>query len=323
MSRNSILDLVFCPWSMYALFGASRLEVFTLLAAGGATAEQLAERTGARLRVFTALLDACVAMGLLRRKGNLYLNSHLSDAYLVEGRPLYVGDFIELQSVESASWQRLYDVITGNGEARIERTEAEVNQHRFTMAMNNLGMLGEADALANAVDLSGCRKMADVGGGSGLYSVVLCRHHPDLRATVLDVEEVLETTRQIIEDNGLQDRIETRKSDITEDSYGENLDVVLLSDVLYQDRRTCTTILQSAYRALAEGGKLVVRGYFADPEGPLPLFGALFALKLQLDDPNREIISVPLLCEWIEQAGFRNVRAFALTERSSCLMALR
>ena len=234
-----------------------------------------------------------------------------------------MGDLIELESGESASWQRLYDVITSNGDARIERTEAEVDHRCFTMAMNNLGMLGEADTLANAVDLSGCKTMADVGGGSGLYSVVLCRHYAHLHATVLDVEEVLETTRQIIRDNGLQERIETRESDITKDSYGENLDAVLLSDVLYQDRATCMTIFQSAYQALAEGGKLVVRGYFADPGGLQPLSGALFALQMQLDDPGREVISIPLLDECIRQTGFRNVRAFALTEQSSCLMAVR
>jgi hypothetical protein len=51
----------------------------------------------------------------LRRKGNLYQNSHLSDAYLVEGRPCYLGDIIEVQSIETGNWERLYNlVVSGN-----------------------------------------------------------------------------------------------------------------------------------------------------------------------------------------------------------------
>lgn len=86
MFGNPILELVFRSWSIYALFAVSRLSIFTLLEPGGMTAEQLAQRAGATPRNITVLLDACVAMGLLRVKDGLYSNSHFSDAYLVKGR---------------------------------------------------------------------------------------------------------------------------------------------------------------------------------------------------------------------------------------------
>ncbi len=189
--------------------------------------------------------------------------------------------------------------------------------------MNNLAMLGEAEALAAALDLSGCKTMADVGCGSGIYSVALCRHYPDLHAVLLDREDTLETTREIVRRHSLQDRIETRTADITQDTYGRNLDVVLLSDVLYQNEAISKTFLRSANLALAPGGRLVVRGYFSDPEGSQPLFGALFAVARLLSDPKREPITLPGLRGWIEETGFKNVRTFALTERSTCLIAVK
>ena len=67
-----------------------------------------------------------------------------------------------------------------------------------------------------------------------------------------------EVARDIIARHRLEGRITTREADITEDAYGDGLDVVLLSDVLYQDQATCRTILQSAYQALRPGGRLVV-----------------------------------------------------------------
>ena len=46
-----------------------------------------------------------------------------------------------------------------------DETKREVTPHLFTMAMNNLGMLGEAEALADGLDLSAYRTMIDVGCG--------------------------------------------------------------------------------------------------------------------------------------------------------------
>jgi predicted nicotinamide N-methyase len=308
---------------MYVLFAAGRLKIFTLLATKGMTVAELAERLDARTQLLPALLDACAAMELLRVKDGLYENSHVSDAYLVEGKPLYMGDLIELQANDAAQWQGLYDAILGRREVAKATVQTELDPRGFTLAMNNLAMLGEAEALAAAVDLSGCRTMADIGCGSGIYSVTLCRHYPDLHAVLLDRKETLETTREIVRWHNLQDRIDTRPADITQDAYGQNLDVVLLSDVLYQDEAISKTILRSAYGALAVGGRLVVRGYYSDPEGSQPLFGALFSVMLLLSDPNREPITLPGVQAWIEETRFKSVKTFALTERSTCLIAAK
>ncbi len=323
MTESKLLDLVFNPWSSHALFTGCRLRIFTLLAGTPMSDKELGQQAGATSRAFTALLDACVGMGLLRSKDGVYSNTHISDAYLVEGRPVYLGDLIEVQAAEAADWHRLSDVIGARGGEQSSTPRQEVDPRRFTLAMHNIAMLGEAEALAAAVDLSGAKEMADVGCGSGMYSVALCRRHPGLKAILLDRREVLEVAREIVEGHGLQDRITTREADITKDAYGEDLDAVLLSDVLYQDEATCKRILRSAHGALRNGGRLVVRGYFSDPEGSNPLFGALFVLKLLLSDPTREPISVAKLRGWVEEAGFHHVESFALTQRSTCFAAIK
>lgn len=323
MIGNTLLNLVFCPWEMHALFAASRLRVFSLLASDAMTADELAGRIRCEARLLEALLDACVGMGLLRCTDGRYANTHVSDAHLVEGRPLYLGDIIEVQAGEAAAWGRLYDVIMRGSEALKDVPEPSYDRRRFTLAMNNLAMQGEAQALANAVDLAGCETLVDAGCGSGMYSIVLCERCPRLTATLLDHPEVLEVAQEFVAKHGLQDRITTREADITSDAFGENLDVVLLSDVLYHEKALCMRILRSAYDAVATGGRLVIRGYFSDPEGSQPLFGSIFALKLQFSAPEREAISAPKLRKWIEDAGFKDVQSFALTERSTCMTATK
>jgi SAM-dependent methyltransferase len=323
MQGNSVLELAFSPWSMYAVFAASRLRIFTLLRSRPMTVSELSQHLQADDKLLPALLDVCVAMGLLHRDRGGYVNSHLSESCLVEGAPLYLGNIIELQSIESATWQRLYDVVAGKGSAEQKLSPSQAEPRLFTLAMDDIARQGEAAALAAAVDLSACRTMVDVGCGSGAYSATLCLRNPSLRATLLDLPEVLDTTREVIQTYGLGDRIETKAVDMTSDAFGKSFDAVLLSDVLYQNKATCLTILRSAYKALASGGRLIVRGYYSDPGGSESLFGALFVVHLLLSDPSRDPLSVSALKSWVNEAGFKDLKIFALTERSTCLTAVK
>ena len=325
MFGNQLLDMIFTPWATGTLSCANQLKIFTLLAKEPMTAEELSTKLGAVPQAMTTLLDTCTALKLLEKKNNYYANSLLSNIYLVEGSPLYLGDIIEVLSIETVRWEGLYDLVMGNNEKVLKKEVKEIPPHRFTMAMNNLAMMGEADALAHALDLSPAKKLVDVGCGSGIYSVTLCQRYPNLHATLLDKKEVLETTKIIIEKSNLQDRIKTREADITTDTYGQQSDVVLLSDVLYQQDPLCQAILRSAYEALAPGGTLLVRGYYvnADENGSHSPFGSIFNLHQLISDPKRKIISVSLLNQWIEQIGFKMIKTFPLTERSHCLIARR
>jgi SAM-dependent methyltransferase len=323
MQSNPILDVVFSPWSMQVVFAASRLTIFTLLHGRPMTASELTKHLEADGKLLPALLDVLVAMGLLHRDEEGYVNSHLSESYLVEGKPLYVGDIITVQALESGTWQRLYDTVTRQSDAAEAPSSPQADPRLFTLAMNNIAMQGEAAALAAAVDLSGCRTLLDVGCGSGSYSATLCLRNPELRATLLDLPEVLETTREVTRSYGLGDRLELKPADMTRDAYGENFDAVLLSDVLYQNKATCLAVLRSAYAALAAGGRLIIRGYYSDPGGTESLFGALFVVHLLLSDSSREPLSLGVLESWVSEVGFKDVEVFALTERSTCLIAAK
>jgi hypothetical protein len=226
--KNTISDLITRPWSMYVLFAAVRLKVFTILADRKMTAEEIAGECGAVPRLLKALLDACAGMELISLEGDRYANSPFSRTHLVEGQPQYMGDFSNILSGQTPAWLKLADVVGGkvrSGEAPI--TE-ELDIRTFTLGMNNIGTLGEAEALKNAVDLSGCREMVDAGGGSGLYSALFCREYPDLRSTILDQKEALAAAREITGAYPERERLRFREADITRDSFGENVDAVLL-----------------------------------------------------------------------------------------------
>lgn len=72
-----------------------------------------------------------------------------------------MGNLIELQYQELRQWNKLYDIILGREKLYKNENSNSADYWTFIKAMNNLGMIGEAEALTIAVDLSGCKNMVN------------------------------------------------------------------------------------------------------------------------------------------------------------------
>src|SRR5258708_2417894 len=77
------------------LNSAVKLRVFDLLEDSPKTIEELAGETGYSVRGLTALFEALLGLGFLKRKGNRYALTPESSAFLVSSKPDYHGGFFE------------------------------------------------------------------------------------------------------------------------------------------------------------------------------------------------------------------------------------
>jgi len=317
--KNSVFDILLAPWITGVITTAIRLKIFSILSDRELTADEIAEECKTILQYQKTLLDSCVSLGLLEFEYNKYKNSHFSRVYLVEGERFYVGDFLKLVNDESRQWFQLPDIIRGKEEKIKEHPYVRSDYRTFISAMNCLGILGEADALKEIVDISGLKKMVDAGGGSGLFSVALCQKYPELHSTILDVKETLDVTQEMLANLPEKNRIDLREGDFLKDSLGEKLDIVLLSDVIYEEAKA-KIVLRNAWDSLIQEGVLIIRGYYADPVKSRPLFGALFAVKHLVDNAQRKIMTISMLEENIKDIGFTIIKVRPLTEHSFVLI---
>ena len=46
-------------------------------------------------------------------------------------------------------------------------------------------------------------------------------------------------------------------------------------------------------------------------------------VHLLLSDPDRDPLQIGTLKAWVDEVGFKNIEVFALTERSTCLTAVK
>src|SRR6185369_11187309 len=275
------------------VLGAAQLDLFSPLGKGPATAAEVAAHAGLPTRGVERTLNACAALGFVSKEGDHYRNSPLADTYLVKDKPGYVGNMLKQTIDRYAAWGRMPEAVktdkpvlplTG---AELFNAPPEVLDN-YVHGLFEMGK-GLAQRIGSLVDLSGCRSLLDVAGGSGVYSIFFCRQLPQLKATVFDLPPILQRTRQIIAREGMADRVNVREGNYFTDDFGSGLDAVLLSNMLQTEgRQTCRMVLRKAFAALNPGGKILVHGIMPNPDRVSPLPPVLFSLFMLLVFPEGE-----------------------------------
>jgi len=306
-----ITDLATAYWASMVLLTANRFNIFGFLSEEPLSAVELSARTTTEPRSLEMLLNACVGHGLLECSDGRYRNSTASDAFLVRGKPSFLGDALKYSEDMYPLWGRLGEAVASNAPPVPPETilggDAEKTEN-FVRAMHNRA-LGIAKALTFALDLSGRRKLLDVGGGPGTYSALLVQKTPGLEAVVLDLGPVVAIAKEIVAEFGVSDRIRFISGDYKETPFGEEYDAVLVSGVLHRETgETCRSLLDKTFACLTRGGVLYVADiFFEDQRKVSPPFATLFALNMLLTSESGGAHAIPEMTAWMEQSGFDRV----------------
>lgn len=314
-------------WRAQVLLSARQLGVFDALAEGPLEAEQVATRTQSSPGHTERLLNACVAIKLLKKaEDGCFSNLAIADTFLVTGRPQYMGNWISLMSAWYTPWGALAEAVrTGQPvEDPMKHLGEDADYTRdFILAMHDYA-LGPGKEMVRHVDLDGSSRLLDLGGGAGSYSILLAREHPELRPVVFDLPAVVEIAREVIAGAGLSDRITVQGGDYLTDDVGQGYDVVLLSNMLHQeDSETCRALLRKSHDALVEGGRLIVQATFLNRAEDGPLWPALQSLVLLLLYPGGKTYSLDETVELIIDCGFSDleVKRMSLLNAESIIVA--
>jgi SAM-dependent methyltransferase len=295
----------------------AHFNVFGRLAARPMTPDELRRDLGLAGRPAVVLLTALRAMGLLTADGQGRLDlTLLAREHLVPGGPFDVSDYVGL-AADSPGVREMAERLRTNrpagaeeekGAAFIYREGIESAMEREATARHlTLALAGRAKnvapLLAERVPLAGARRLLDVGGGTGIYSVACLRKNPGLRAVVWDRPEVLKVAREFADAYGVAGRLECVPGDMFRDPLPADCDVVLLSNVLHDwDVPECRALVGRCADALPPGGRLLVHDVFLNDalDGPLPIAlysAALFALT------EGRAYSAAEYREWLRAAG--------------------
>lgn len=310
-----IVQLSIAYWSSQALFTANRIGLFPALSKGPKTAVEVAGELGLDPRPTRLLLNACAALGLVEAKGDRFRNTVVSQMFLVSGSPAYMGDALRYGDDMYGIWGKLEDLVRSGRPALAAASYLGSDPDRtrhFVRGMHNRA-LGAGRALVDLVDLSGKRRLLDVGGGPGTYSALFAARYPGLEAQVLDLPEVVAMAPEILASMPSGERVTTLAGDYHTTPFPPGKDVVLISGVFHREtEEDCRSLIRKAAACLDEKGLLVVSDVFTDAGGAGPAFSALFGLNMALSADNGGVHADEDVAAWMEQAGFGEpkVRAF-------------
>ena len=166
-SVDYLLQLSCGYWKSHVLFTAVEFDIFTLINKGRLTAKEISQAIHTNERATEMFLNALVSLELLAKEENSYKNSHLSNLYLIKGKPHYLGDFIHHFHNMTDNWSMLRETIETGKPVSLKDLPEEVDPHDlrdFITAMHNMASV-KAEDLCRKIDLKRSKTLLDIAGG--------------------------------------------------------------------------------------------------------------------------------------------------------------
>ncbi|NVN97791.1 MAG: methyltransferase domain-containing protein [Geobacteraceae bacterium] len=301
-------------WGVCALHTGVKLNVFSQLEEKSLDAAAVAGLCDTDARATGLLLDALAALGLVTKSGELYDLTTFSRNHLVRSAPGYMGHIIMHHHHLMPSWAKLPDAVRSGGPVGVSSSHAndEETRESFLMGMFNLASQ-LAPLVAAKVDLTGRRRLLDLGGGPGTYAVHFCLQNPELSATIFDLPTSRSFAEGVVNRFGLSERINFAGGNFDHDDLPRGFDAVWISHILHsEDKDDCLTLLCKAVDALEPGGLLLVQDFLLNDEKDSPLFPALFSLNMLVGTPHGRSYSKGELGAMMTSAGLCDIRIVEL-----------
>jgi len=298
------------------VLSAIELDLFSVVAALGtnATAVAVAEAVACDAHGIEILMNALAALNLLSKQAGVFANTPLAERYLREGAPDDARQALKHNLSLWTSWSTLTErVKTGCVAAYQEMSSRSDDWTVPFIAAMHRNASSRAPVVVRAVGTQGVRRLLDVGGGSGAYSIAFAKQSAELTADIFDLASVVPIARAHVAEAGLSARVFARTGDLRKDDFGTGYDLVLLSAICHMlGPSENQNLFERAFKALAPGGRVAIQDHVMSDDGTAPRAGALFAINMLVGTPKGGTFSKPQYEQWLLMAGFSKVDHVAL-----------
>ncbi|HEX6304967.1 MAG TPA: methyltransferase [Anaerolineales bacterium] len=187
---------------------------------------------------------------------------------------------------------------------------------RFTRMLYELHA-GLGEELAASLDIGGVRRLADLGGGSGVVSMAFLRRHPGLSAVVVDIPNVCAAGREIAAGVPEGARLAYHPADFVKDELPGGFDLALECDVAIYSQ----PLFRKVAGALNENGRFVIVDWWIDAGQPRPASHLAYLFYKSLRDPEFRLPGLGELSASLGAAGFGPVSTSGLSNGMLVIVA--
>src|ERR1039458_2281073 len=310
---------------------ALELDIFTAVGEG-ANAEQIGTKIHANARAAGKLLNALVALGLLSKSGDDYKNTPESARFFVQGsKDNHRNGLLHTANIWHR-WSTLTDAVRSGTRAPASRDDtpewtrnfiAGMERHAKDRAPLVVKALGADTATSTATSTFKVRRILDLGGGSGAYSIAFAKACSDVQCEILDIPEVVPLTAEYVRQAGVSAQVSLRTGDMLQDDFGSGYDIIMLNAICHMfSEEQNRNIFGRAHQALAPNGRLVVQDFILNPDKNGPQHATLFSLNMLVNTEAGASYSESEYTHWMKAAGFTEVCRINLPGPSSLIVGL-
>jgi hypothetical protein len=291
------------------LLTGAELNIFKHLAKP-ISCREVASRQGWHERALAVVLDALTAIGLVVKQNNLYHTDPDLMPFLLPDSPKSILPMIRHAATIWHNWSNLTRIVSETGKVEGESAiyQNEEDRTAFIGAMHVVAR-AHAPEIVKTIDPGPARRLIDVGGASGTYTIAFLEACPEMSATLFDLPGVVEMSRKRIQEAGLMDRVTITAGDFYKDPLPPGHDLALLSAIIHMNSvEQNIDLYRKIGDALVPGGRIVIRDHVMKPDKTAPRSGALFAVNMLVGTPGGGTYTYEEIKTGLVAAGFGQVQ---------------
>jgi 2-polyprenyl-3-methyl-5-hydroxy-6-metoxy-1,4-benzoquinol methylase len=296
-----------------ALKSAIDLDLFSAIARGHNTPAALATACGVAERGARILADYLTILGFLTKAGEKYNLTADSAAFLDRQSPAYIGGAVEfLHSPHLRErFDELSDAVRAGGMRGDDHSLSPDHEVWVRFARGMAGMAAmPAELLAQRVlaaanPTAAPLRVLDVAAGHGLYGIAVARLNPNATVIASDWSNVLTVAQDHARAAGVADRFEALPGSAFDVDWGNDYDVVLLTNFLHHfSPAENQALLRKVHAALKPGGRAFALEFIPNDDRITPPTSAAFALIMLANTPAGDAYTFAEYQPMFRAAGF-------------------
>jgi SAM-dependent methyltransferase len=331
-----LFDTPLAPGITKALLTACELGVFDALNDQPLPLDTLAQRLDCQPQGLSLLLNLLISAGYLRHRRGLYCNSRIARRWLTSTAPTNIAPYILHSPDIVAIWEHMPEVVRSNQQAirmpyeedaTQPETQAALARHYAGLAALAMVLGGE---VVNRVRVpQNAARLLDVGGSHAAYSILFCRKHPALQATILDIQPGIEAGQRMAKQTNMTSRLSFLCGDIVRDDFStefaSSFDVALYFHIAHLlPPELNEAVLAKVARTLKPGGTLVFVDQVPDQVHHSRLASLMVQLMaLTMTTAGGTCYPFETVKIWLEAAGLHKARRHRLITPGATLITAR
>ena len=262
-SFEELYRMLIAPIKSKLLLTGIELGVFNHLS-DPRSADDVTEAIGTHPGNTRLFLDGLAASDLVMKREGLYQNTPVTQAFLVEGSPSFLGQMFNF-------WTQMWDANLNALSKRVKEgppppsPEADMGSEemwvQFAASNANTHRAGTAqqavEIISGLPEFSSMRKMLDLSGGPGLIGIAIVASHPSMKGVIFDQPPIVKLAETFIKEYEMEDRMVVLGGDFNHDSIGDGYDLIWTRAMLNLNKDDIDSLMTKSYDALNPGGVFI------------------------------------------------------------------